>query len=373
MTGRLPRLDWVMLIAVAVLLALSCLFIYSADCRNADHALGGLAGRQMVWVLIGFGCYGAAAALDYRKLSSLHWWIYLAALISLVLVLFIGMSVYGAHRWFSFGSMTVQPSEFAKLAVIFTLAAYLGNPSTDVERFRTFILAFLLAGIPFLLIAIEPDLGSAMVLLPIVLLLLFCAGVPLRPLLFLVGVGALAVLVLVAWVLFFPDSCPLEDYQKSRILVYLNVNQDPLGTGWNKLQSQIAVGSGGWFGKGYLKGTQNILGFLPRTVAPTDFIYSVVAEETGFAGSSLLLVLYTTVVVRCMRAAVLARDVFGRLLAAGIGILIFSHVFVNIAMTIGLMPITGVPLPLMSYGGTFMVSTMTALGLVQSICLRRRI
>jgi len=196
----------------------------------------------------------------------------------------------------------------------------------------------------------------------------------LRPLLTLIGVGIVAVLVLIVWLRFFPDSCPfLTEYQKNRILVYLNVNADPLGAGWNKLQSQIAVGSGGLFGKGYLKGTQNILGFLPRTVAPTDFIYSVVAEESGFAGSLLLLALYITVVMRCMRAAVAARDTFGRLLSAGVGVLIFSHVFVNIAMTIGLMPITGVPLPLMSYGGTFMVSIMTALGLVQSVSLRRRI
>ncbi len=373
MNRSLLRFDWMMVGTLAVLLVLSCLFIYSAGCRNADQALGGLAGRQMVWALIGVGCYSAAAAFDYRKLSSLHWWIYLTALISLILVLFIGMSVYGAHRWFRFGSITVQPSEFAKLAVIFTLAAWLGKPSTDVESFKTFIIAFILAGIPCLLIAIEPDLGSAMVLLPLVVVLLFCAGIPLRPLLTLMGLSAIALLILVAWLLLFPESCPLEDYQKNRILVYLNITQDPLGVGWNKLQSQIAVGSGGWFGKGYLNGTQNILGFLPRTVAPTDFIYSVVAEETGFAGSSLLLVLYTIVVMRCMRAAVLARDIFGRLLAAGIGVLIFSHVFVNIAMTIGLMPITGVPLPLMSYGGTFMVSTMTALGLVQSVHLRRRI
>jgi rod shape determining protein RodA len=373
MSKSLRRFDWVVLSAIVVLLVLSCVFIYSADYRN-DHAVGGLMGRQVVWALVGLGCYAAAAAFDYRKLNSLHWWIYLAGVLSLVLVLFFGMSVNGAHRWFSFGSMTVQPSEFAKLAVIFTLAAWLGDPATDVERFKTFLMAFLLAGIPFLLIAVEPDLGSAMVILPIVMLLLFCAGVPLRPLLTLVGVGGAALLILVAWLLFSPDSCPLlTDYQKSRILVYLNVNQDPLGAGWNKLQSQIAVGSGGLFGKGYLKGTQNILGFLPRTVAPTDFIYSVVAEETGFAGSFLLLVLYTTVVVRCMHTAVIARDTFGRLLSAGIGVLIFSHVFVNIAMTIGLMPITGVPLPLMSYGGTFMTSIMTALGLVQSVYLRRRI
>lgn len=372
MRRGLLRFDWIMFGAIVVLLVLSCLFIYSADYRN-DHASGALMTRQVLWALIGLGCYSVASALDYRKLSGVHWWIYLAGLLSLVLVLFLGMSVYGAHRWFSFGGITVQPSEFAKLAAVFTLAAWLGDPATDVDRFKTFILAFVLAGIPFLLIAAEPDLGSAMVLLPIVMLLVFCAGVPLRPLLTLVGAGVAAVLVLVVWLRFFPDSCPfLTDYQKNRILVFLNVSADPLGAGWNKLQSQIAVGSGGLFGKGYLKGTQNILGFLPRTVAPTDFIYSVVAEESGFAGSALLLVLYTTVVVRCMRIAALARDTFGRLLAVGVGVLIFSHVFVNIAMTIGLMPITGLPLPLMSYGGTFMVSTMTALGLVQSVYLRRR-
>ena len=374
MISLFRRFDWVMFGTIVVLLVLSCLFIYSAAYRNAEHALGGLAGRQMVWAVIGLGCYGAAAVFDYRKLSRMHWWIYAGALAALVLVLFAGTSVYGANRWFSFGGLMVQPSEFAKLAVLFTLAARLSDPAADVDRLRIFIPVFILTGIPFLLIAVQPDLGSAMVLLPIMLLMLFCAGVPVRPLLFLLGVGAVAIGILVVWLRFFPDSCTfLTEYQKNRILVYLNINHDPLGAGWNKLQSQIAVGSGGWFGKGFLRGTQNILGFLPKTVAPTDFIYSVVAEETGFAGSSLLLVLYTTVVMCCMRAAAQARDAFGRLLAAGIGTLIFSHVFVNIAMTIGLMPITGLPLPLMSYGGTFMVSTMTALGLVQSVCLRRRI
>jgi rod shape determining protein RodA len=373
MSRGLYRFDWLMFGSIAMLLITGCFFIYSADYRN-DHAAGGLMGRQMIWMLAGLGCYITVSALDYRKLIGMHWWIYAAGLIALVLVLFIGISVYGAHRWFRFGGITVQPSEFAKLSTLLTLAAWLGDPATDVERMKTFILAFVLAGLPFLLIAVEPDLGSAMVLIPIVMLLLFCAGVPLRPLLTLVGTGLAALLVLVVWLRFFPDSCPLlTDYQKNRILVYLNVNQDPLGAGWNKLQSQIAVGSGGLFGKGWLKGTQNILGFLPRTVAPTDFIYSVVAEESGFTGSALLLGLYTMVVVRCMRAALVARDLFGRLLAAGVGVLIFSHVFVNIAMTIGLMPITGLPLPLMSYGGTFMVSTMTALGLVQSVYLRRRI
>ncbi|MCU0857718.1 MAG: rod shape-determining protein RodA [Pontiellaceae bacterium] len=375
MIERLPRLDWLMIAAVAVLLTLSCLFIYSADCRNADQLFKSMAWKQSLWALIGIGCYVAAAAFDYRKLNSLHWWIYLVCSLLLVLVLVEGVEKNGSRSWFSLGGgITLQPSEFGKLAVIFTLSAWLGDPATDVERLKTFILAFVLTGIPFLLVMVQPDFGSAMVLLPLVLVLLFCAGVPLRPLLILVGIGLLMVILLVIWLRFFPDSFPFfKEYQKNRILVFLNVNEDPLGAGWNKLQSQIAVGSGGLFGKGYMKGTQNILGFLPKTVAPSDFIFSVVAEESGFAGGSLRLVLYTMVVVRCMNTAALAQDLPGRLLAAGIGALIFSHVFINIAMTIGIMPITGVPLPLMSYGGTFMVCTMTALGLVQSVYLRHRI
>ena len=371
---HIRRFDWTMLGTILALLLLSFLFIYSAGYQTGEGAEATLMGKQIVWAVMGLGCYAAAAAFDYRKIKALHWWIYGGALLALVLVLFVGASVYGANRWFKIGSIMVQPSEFAKISIIFTLAAWLGDPATDIDELSTFAKAALLIGVPFLLIVMEPDLGTGMVLIPIFFVLLFCAGTPLRPILTLIGVGAATLLVVILWLRFSPDSFPfLADYQKQRVLVYLNVSQDPLGAGWNKLQSQIAVGSGGWFGKGYLKGTQNILGFLPRTVAPTDFIYSVVAEETGFAGSTLLLALYTMLVVRCMRAAVLAQELFGRLLAAGIGTLFFTHVFVNIAMTVGLMPITGLPLPLMSYGGSFMVTTMTALGLVQSIYLRRRI
>jgi len=373
MMGRIRRFDWTVFGTILLLLLLSCLFIYSAGYQSGEGSVGGLLARQIIWALVGLGFYAAAAAFDYRKLKEIHWWVYAGAVVTLVLVFFCPEK-NNAHRWISMPGFDLQPSEFAKLSLIFTLAAWLGDPATDVDELSTFAKAFLLAAIPFFLIVLEPDLGTAMVLIPLVLVILFCAGIPLRPLLILIGAGGAALLVVILWLRFFPDSFPfLADYQKERILVYLNVSQDPLGAGWNKLQSQIAVGSGGWFGKGYLKGTQNILGFLPRTVAPTDFIYSVVAEETGFAGSSLLLLLYTTIVVRCMRAAVQAQELFGRLLAAGVGTLIFTHSFINIAMTVGLMPITGLPLPLMSYGGSFMVSTMTALGLVQSVYLRRRI
>jgi rod shape determining protein RodA len=370
----LRRFDWMMFATILALLTLSFLFVYSAGYQTGQGGETSLMKKQMVWAVVGLSCYAAATAFNYRKLQSLHWWIYGGALMALFLVLFVGTSVYGAHRWFKIGGMMVQPSEFAKLSIIFTLAAWMGSPAVDLEQPSSFIKSALIVGVPFLLIILEPDLGTGMVLVPIFVVLLFCAGIPLRPLLVLLGAGGLFLVTVVVWLRFFPDSFPLlADYQKERVLVYLNVSQDPLGAGWNKLQSQIAVGSGGLFGKGYLKGTQNMLGFLPRTVAPTDFIYSVVAEETGFAGSTGLLVLYSLLVVRCMRAAVRAQELFGRLLAAGIGTLFFTHVFINIAMTVGLMPITGLPLPLMSYGGSFMVTTMTALGLVQSVYLRRRI
>jgi rod shape determining protein RodA len=168
----------------------------------------------------------------------------------------------------------------------------------------------------------------------------------------------------VAWLL-------LHDYQKDRILVFLDPSRDPLDAGWNTVQSAIAVGSGGLTGKGYLRGTQNILGFLPRTVAPTDFIFSVIAEETGFLGSLTLLLLFAVLAFGGMRAALRARDKFGRLLAVGVTVLVMFHVFVNMAMTIGLMPITGIPLPLVSYGGSFMVCTLAMLGIVQSVYVRR--
>lgn len=371
MMNFIRRFDWVLFGTILLLLTLSILFIYSADYRS-EGASRGMWALQMRWVAIGLVSYFVAAIFDYRKLKDAHWWIYAGALFALGLV-FLFPEQNNAHRWIPLPGFNFQPSEVAKLAVVITLSAYLSSPDTDVDEMSTFIKAFVLLGIPFLLIVIEPDLGTSMVLIPLTLALLFCAGAPVRPMAILVGAGVGAVVLLGFWLYFLPDTCPfLTEYQKSRVLVYLGVNDDPLGAGWNKLQSQIAVGSGGLFGKGYLKGTQNILGFLPRTVAPTDFIYSVVAEETGFAGSSVLLVLYTTVTVCCIRAAVLAQDFFGRLLAMGIGVLLFTHVFINIAMTVGIMPITGLPLPLMSYGGSFMVSTMGALGLVQSVYLRRR-
>ncbi len=257
----------------------------------------------------------------------------------------------------------IQPSEFAKLGTLFILARFLSQPSRDVTDPKCLVQVLLILAVPFALIFKQPDLGTALTLVPLAVALMFVAGVPVRYLVIL-GLAGLC-LVPVLW--FFA----LGDYQKERIMVFFDPARDPLGSGWNKIQSEIAVGSGGIAGKGYLKGTQNILGFLPRTVAPTDFIFSVIAEELGFVGSALLLSLFATLVVGGLRAALRARDKFGRLLAVGVVVLMFFHAFVNMAMTIGLMPVTGIPLPLISYGGSFMVCTMVGLGLVQSVYVRR--
>jgi rod shape determining protein RodA len=358
----LRRMDWSFLFAVVMLLLLGVLFIFSASSRNAEEALSEMSRRQMVWALVGGACFLGVVLADYRRLDESAWWIYVGGLILLALVFVVGKAKYGATRWISFLGVQVQPSEFAKLGTLVLLASFLSHPSRDTSRWTSFVGALVLLGVPFAMIVQQPDLGTAMTLVPMTLAMLLAAGTPLR---YLVGLAIAGLLALpVMWLL-------MADYQKDRILVFLDPSRDPLDAGWNTVQSAIAVGSGGLTGKGYLRGTQNILGFLPRTVAPTDFIFSVIAEETGFLGSLTLLLLFAVVAFGGMRAALGARDKFGRLLAVGVTVLVVFHVFVNMAMTIGLMPITGIPLPLVSYGGSFMVCTLAALGVVQSVYVRR--
>ncbi len=358
----LRRLDWTFLLAALLLLITGVLFIYSASARNIEEALSEMSRRQVVWAVVGTIVFLAVVVLDYRRLDEAAWWIFLGGLVLLILVFVVGKARYGATRWISFLGVQVQPSEFAKLATLIMLAAFLSHPSRDPANWTTFAGALGLMAVPFLLIMRQPDLGTAMTLVPLTLGLLLAAGTPLRYLLGLVAAGLLALPV--GWLF-------LHDYQKDRIMVFLDPSRDPLDAGWNTVQSAIAVGSGGLTGKGYLRGTQNVLGFLPRTVAPTDFIFSVIAEETGFLGSLALLLLFAILAFGGMRAALRARDKFGRLLAVGVTVLVMFHVFVNMAMTVGLMPITGIPLPLVSYGGSFMVCTLAALGIVQSVYVRR--
>ena len=360
----LRRMDWSMALAIAALLVIGILFIYSAVNRNDDLPVAPFYQKQLVWALVGLGFFLMLVLVDYHRFCDAAWWLYMVGLVLLTLVIIpgVGKKVYGAYRWLSLFGVQVQPSEFGKLATLFVLARFLGQPGRDVKSLHSVFQVLMIIGVPFLLIFKEPDLGTAMMLAPVSFFMMYAAGVPFKYLAGLIGIGVL--LMPFAWF-------GLDDYQKNRILVFFDAGRDPLGAGWNKIQSEIAVGSGGFSGKGYLRGTQNVLGFLPRTVAPTDFIYSVIAEEMGFFGSIGLLAIYSLVLTAGTRAALEARDKTGRLLAVGVTSLLFCHVFVNIAMTIGLLPITGLPLPLISYGGSFMVSTMMGLGIVQSVYVRR--
>lgn len=383
---QLRRLNLAMLAAMLALLGLGIAFIYSAAFGLTGQAGLNLYEKQIGWAAIGLACFLLFALTDYHYLTRFAWLFYVAGLVLLVLVFVpeVGMKMYGARRWIQAGGVRLfQPAELMKIACVILLARLFGYPGRNVRRWRYSIIGLVLTLVPAALIIKQPDMGTAMIFFPVLLGGMFAAGVPGRKIaVFLVGAGLIVLFVGAAIVLPPRAGMPenehkrlltrigISPYQRERILVFFDSRRDPLGSGWNKAQSQIAVGSGGLFGKGYMQGTQNILGFLPRTVAPTDFVFSVIAEETGFAGALATLTLFGILFYGGLRAAAVAGDKLGSMLCVGFITMLFCHVFINIAMTVGLAPITGIPLPFVSYGGTFMVSTMSALGLVQSVHIR---
>lgn len=361
----LKRMDWLLFGAMVLMAAGSVAFIYSASYRGEGQPMPDFYRTQMLWFAVGLVLYLAMAVIDYRLIcqAAVVWYVLGAGLLLLVLVA--GTRVHGSKSWFGWHGYGVQPAEFAKLAVIVAISYYLFHRTPEQRRgWATVAGGLVLVGLPAALILAQPDLGSAMVLIPICFALMFVAGVKARHLALVALVGAC--LLPVAW-------WKLRPYQKDRLTVFLHPDKDPLGAGWNLNQSLIAVGSGGFSGKGYLQGTQNLLGYLPRTVAPNDFLFSVIAEEKGFVGSACVVGLYAVILFSGLRIAANARDRLGTLLATGVVAMLFFHVFINIGMTIGLMPITGLPLPLLSYGGSFVMATMTALGLLQNIWIHRRV
>jgi len=359
------RMDWLLVTAMVALAAVSVAFIYSASYRGPGQPMPTFYKTQAMWFAVGLVLFVVVTAVDYRWLCQWATLWYALAVALLILVLAVGQEVHGAKSWFGWKGYGVQPSEFAKLAVVVAISYSLFHRTPEVRRrWMTVWSGLGLLAVPLLLILAQPDLGSALVLAPIGFALLFVAGARLQHLVLVVAIGM--ALSPVAWL-------QLKPYQRNRLMVFLRPDQDPLGAGWNLNQSLIAVGSGGLTGKGYLQGTQNALGYLPRSVTPNDFLFSVIAEEKGFVGSACVLVLYAVVVFRGLRIAARARDRLGTLLATGVVAMLFFHVFINVGMTIGLMPITGLPLPLLSYGGSFVLATMTALGLLQNIWVHRRV
>jgi rod shape determining protein RodA len=350
------HIDWLLIGAVYALCALGLAMIYSATGGPTS-----IYWTQVYAIGLGIVAMVACLSFDYRSLGDKSHWIYLAIVLTLVWVLFFGAVRGGSRRWIDLGAFNLQPSEFAKAAVALVLAKMLGESQRRAITNNDLLFAAILTAVPLLLIARQPDLGTAVTLVPILLTITYVAGMPLR---------YLAILGLVAAV-----SAPvayqfgLEDYQRERIVTFLDPELDPRGGGYQQIQARITVGSGGLWGKGFMGGTQGQLRFLP--VAHNDFIFSVLAEEQGFAGVVVALGLYLFVIVRSIEAARLAKDRLGAYLVLGVLASFTFQVVYNITMSAGLVPVKGLTLPLMSYGGSSMIATLAGFGLILNVRMRR--
>ncbi len=350
------HLDWPLLAAVLALTALGVAMIFSTT--------GGASREYWTQIYaIGLGLVGLVLclAVDYRSLVDKAHWIYLAMLVALLAVLLFGAVRGGSRRWLDLGVFNLQPSEFVKAGVALVLAKLLGESRRAELSNQDLFLAAVLTLVPLVLIARQPDLGTAVTLLPVFGAIVFAAGLSMRYL----AIGALIAVVLapIAW------TFALEDYQKSRIVTFLDPEQDSRGAGYQQIQARITVGSGGVTGKGFMQGTQGQLRFLP--VAHNDFIFSVLAEEQGFAGVVVALALYLFVIMRSLDAARLSKDRVGTFLVLGVLSCFTFQVVYNITMSAGLAPVKGLTLPLMSYGGSSMIATLAGFGLILGVKMRR--
>jgi rod shape determining protein RodA len=357
--------DFIMLLAAVGLTAYGALLIYSGSLTQYGSSVDAISHpvtRQALFACFGLVCMVVMSRVDYRILGPLSITIYLVSLAGLAYVLVAGGSEFGSRRWIEVGGTQVQPSEFAKVATAILLAKYLSDHGEQMASPRVFATSFVIAAVPALLVLVEPDLGSSLVFVVLWLGVVIAAGARMSHLLAVAGiVGVLAPLA------FFELS---QGYQRDRIDSWLHPERDPTGAGFNVLQAEISIGSGGFWGKGFTHGTQTQLDYL-RTQT-TDYIFSVGAEELGFIGAMALFALFLVLLFRCLRVAGVADDMFGRLLAVGVMTFILFQVFVNIGVNIRLLPVTGVPLPLVSQGGSSLVTVLGALGILQSVLGHRR-
>jgi len=353
----LYNVDWVLAGAAIVLALVGVAMVYSATYsgRSADLYL-----KQLALIGVGTLALVVTATIDYRRLADRAMLLYALSALSLVYVLRFGPVKAGTRRWIELGSFQLQPSELVKLAAAIVVAKIFSEYRQETLGLRDVWLPGAAAGLLVFLIARQPDLGTAACLVPLFLAVAFLAGLRMRAV-----VGLAAVMLLVA-ALAWPF---LKDYQKTRIYTFLDPTLDPRGAGYQKIQSQIAVGSGGLVGRGFLEGSQSQLGYLPAR--HTDFVFSVLAEEAGFVGVVVVLALYLFVVWRMLETARLARDRLGAFLVAGITASFAFQVVYNVAMVAGLVPVKGLPLPLMSYGGSSILSSLMGIGLVLSVRMRR--
>ena len=355
------HIDWLLLAALLLLSAVGVAMVYSTTYDPASGGAGPQVSTQLWALVLGFLAVGVTLSIDYRRLMDLSG-VMLIGLTGLVAcVSMFGTEVGGARRWIDLGAFNFQPSEFVRIVVALVLATLFGRRRRETPGSVEWLATALVVGVPFVLIAQQPDLGTAATLLPVALVILVFGGLPLRYVGLLIAVGILSAPAVWAY--------GLEDYQRERILSFLEPGKDPRGAGYQQLQARIATGSGGATGKGFLKGTQSQYNFLPD--AHNDFVFSVLAEEQGFLGVVVALGLYLFVIQRGMDAARLAADRSGRYLVVGIMAGFSFQVIYNIAMSAGLVPVKGLTLPLMSYGGSSAMATLAAFGLVLNVRMRR--
>jgi rod shape determining protein RodA len=355
------RLPWTLLALVAALLCFSLFCVHSASYEAATGTYEAYGQKQMTWIMVGIVAFFAVQVIPYRRMLQGAPVYYILGLIALALVFVIGTKINGSRRWFSFGSIRVQPSEFMKLALVVMLAQIVGETEEAVKSFKGWILPAVLTLTPFLLVLKQPDLGTALTFVPVFVVTIFIAGAQIKHI-FMSAVVGLVSLPL-AWIYV------LQAYQKKRVTSFLDPEASAAEGAYQQLQSMIGIGSGGFWGKGYEQGTQGRLGFCPER--HTDFIFSVVGEEFGFIGSALLLIGYGVLLTILIRLAIKVQDRQGRLIIAGVATVFAMQVVVNVAMNTGCGPITGLTLPMMSYGGSSMLSSALALGLVASVARQR--
>ena len=359
------NVDWPLALLVGAIVGLGVTTVNSATLGAGPGQASPLMVRQAIWASGGAFLAIAVHFVDYRRLERFAYFIYGATLVLLLVVPILGVVGGGSRRWIDLGPFALQPSEMIKIGLIVVLARFFHrNAGKEEYSLRDLVVPIVLFLVPAALILVQPDLGSALLLGFVFVSIILVAGLRMRTVLWMAVVGAIALGIAgnALW-------GHLKPYQQKRILTFLDPTADPLGAGYHIIQSEIAVGSGGTWGKGYRKGTQNRLNFLPEQ--HTDFIFSVYSEERGFVGASLLIGLYLMVCLRCLQVVSRAKDRFGAILAFGVGALVFWQAVINMSMAMGLLPVVGITLPFFSYGGSSMLTLLVGIGLVMNVSMRR--
>jgi rod shape determining protein RodA len=364
--GYLRHLDYLLILATAGLIAYGVLMIYFATRHDFAGQPFVYVRQQLLALVVGVIAAAVVSVLDYEIYRRFQWLLYALAVFMVVAVLPLGENVHGATRWINLGVTRFQPSSAAVLLLTLSIGAFLSDRMEMLGAKRITVITLVLAAIPAFFVYREPDFGSAMVIMMLAVAMLFFYGTPWTHFAVLAG-SVVGAFVIALKVLPLAGLHVIQQYQVDRLFVFLNPGKNATGTGYNVLQSMIAVGSGAFTGRGNLA-TQTTLDFLPEH--HTDFIFAVISERNGFVGATILLLLYALFIWRALRIAVLARDMYGSILAGGIAVTVLFQVFVNIGMTIGIMPVTGIPLPFISYGGTALIAFLIFVGLLQAIHLR---